>query len=175
MNDHRHLYNYNYFHQSKDFQLKPERTEALVEKILEYSPEIVLDVGCGLGAIVNELTKKGIVATGVDFAPDLEKIWGKKLNFLIADARELPFNDNSFDLVFSSDFFEHIDEEDIDKVSGEMQRVGKKVIAFIADDNGVYLNARQRQLHVTHKPLIWWQEKLAGIEVFSSHDYEPKT
>lgn len=172
MPDNRHLYTYNYFHQSKNFQLKPERTKKLVDKILEYSPRSVLDVGCGLAAVVNELRKISIDAIGCDFAPPLEKLWGYKKYLDTADARKLPYLDNKFDLVFSSDFFEHVDEEDIDQVASEMKRVGKKVIAFIADDNDVYLNARQRGLHVTHKPLSWWKNKLKDVEVFSSHDYE---
>ena len=51
-----------------------------------------------------------------------------------------------------------------------MKRVGNRVITFVADDRRS-INARQRELHVTHKPLDWWKEKLKGIEVFSSHDY----
>lgn len=173
MKDNRHLYTYNYFHQSKDFQNKPERTDGLIEVILKYKPKSVLDVGCGLGSVVHKLRKIGINATGVDFAPDLVRIWGKNHNniFFIHDARELK-GFGRYDLVFSSDFFEHIDEEDIDKVAGGMKSLAKNVITFVADDMGQYLNARQRELHVTHKPLGWWKRKLEGIDVFSSHDYE---
>ena len=175
MKDNRHLYNYNYFHQSKNFQTHPERTKRLVEKILEYDPNSVLDVGTGLGAVVNELLNRNVIARGIDFAPILKKIWGKNHNviFFIQDSRNIDFPDNSFDLVFSSDFFEHIDEEDIDKIANEMKRVGNKVITFVADDLGGKLNRRQREFHPTHKSLDWWKEKLRGIEVFSSHDYDP--
>lgn len=175
MKDNRHLYTYNYFHQSKNFQLNPERTRKLIKKVMESEPKSVLDVGCGLGSVVNELIEKGINAVGVDFAPDLQKIWGKNYqkHFFIADARSLSsYIKTKSDVVFSSDFFEHIDEEDIDKVAREMKKVGKKVIAFVADDIGGELNARQRSLHVTHKPLPWWEQKLRGIDVYSSHDYE---
>lgn len=170
--DNKHLYNYNYYHQSKNFQTKPERTEKLVEEILKYNPRNVLDVGCGLGAVVNELNERRVRAWGIDFSEDLVDIWHGG-PFLYMDAKDMSFwNNREFDLVVSSDFFEHIYEQDIDTVALEMKRVGEKVIAFVADDTGEYLNARQRELHVTHKPLSWWKEKLKGIEVFSSHDYE---
>lgn len=174
--DNRHLYNYNYYHQSRNFQTKPERTEKMVKKVLEHKPNSVLDVGCGLGAIVNKLCDEGLVqkAIGTDFSEDLIGIWGKNhLNrFLVMDARDLLFANNSFDLVVSSDFFEHINEADIDKVALEMKRVGKKVITFVADDRGMVLTEKQKEYHVTHKPLSWWKNKLKNIEVFSSHDYE---
>ncbi len=48
-----------------------------------------------------------------------------------------------------------------------------KVITFVADDLGGKLNARQKEFHLTHKPLTWWKEKLKDIEVFSSHNYDP--
>lgn len=172
MADNRHLYDYNYYHVSKNFQTNPDRTKRLVEKILYYEPKNVLDVGCGLGSVVNELNKRGIRSWGIDFSKDLIGIWHGG-PFLYMDSRDMSFwNDNEFDLVFSSDFFEHIDEEDIDKVAEEMKRVGKQVITFVADDISGPLTAKQREYHVTHKPLDWWKEKLKDIEVFSSHLYE---
>lgn len=169
MIDNKYLYNYNYFRQSREFQTNPKRINKLVKKILEYNPKSVLDVGCGLAGVVMELRKRKIDAIGCDFSPELEKIWGFKKYLDIADARELPYLDDRFDLVFSSDFFEHIYEEDIDKVASEMKRVGRKVIAFVADDLGKSISQRQRQYHVTHKPIDYWKDRLVGIDVFSSH------
>jgi hypothetical protein len=72
-------------------------------------------------------------------------------------------------VVFSSDFFEHLEEKDIDKVASEMKRVGKLVIAFVADDKGTTLTKRQQQFHLTHKLMSWWMDKLGDIQVYSSH------
>lgn len=157
------LYNSQYFHASKKFQKDTIRLEALVREIKQYSPKSVLDVGCGLGILVRRLRKDGIEAIGVDFASILkEKFWGKdELYFLIADAKQLPFKDKSFDLVFSSDFFEHIPEEEIDIVLKEMQRVGKKVMTCVAYE--AKLTARQAEYHVTNKSKEWWEERLKGV------------
>jgi ubiquinone/menaquinone biosynthesis C-methylase UbiE len=165
------LYDRAYYKSSKDFQLMPERTEMFVNEILKYHPKSVLDVGCGLGALVHELNKIGIPSVGVDFAPDLkEHYWGKAKYFELADARSLPFEHDSFDVVFSSDFFEHIDEKYINQVANEMKRVGNKVITYVADSLGKPLNQHQRLYHVTHQPIEWWVDKLPGIEVHSAHD-----
>lgn len=165
------LYDKAYYKASKDFQLKSERIEVFVEEILKYHPKSVLDVGCGLGALVHKLNKIGIPSIGVDFASDLKDYyWGKSEYFEVADARSLPFEDKVFDVVFSSDFFEHIDEEYIDQVASEMKRVGKSIITYVAEDtNGKPLNRHQKIYHVTYKPLGWWKDKLKGIEVRSSH------
>ena len=130
---------------------------------MEYFPDNVLDVGCGLGALVNLLRKYGVEAYGIDDAKVLpEKFW-KEPYFSIADAKNLPYKDREFDVVFSSDFFEHIREQDVNKVADEMRRVGKIRIAEIAFETP--LTARQSKYHVTNKPRDWWEEKLFGFEI----------
>ena len=59
----------------------------------------ILDVGCGTGRHAIELAKRGYSVTGVDLSDSMlqqamEKAHGEKVsvNFLKADARELPFN-----------------------------------------------------------------------------------
>ena len=51
-----------------------------------------------------------------------------KVIFQIADAHNLPFNNDSFDLCFSQGFFEHFDDEDIIKLIQEQLRVAKVII-----------------------------------------------
>lgn len=63
-------------------------------RLLELEPKSVLDVGCGRGVLVHELTQLGIPATGVDTGAtddDPQVIRG--------DAAALPFEDNSFEWV----------------------------------------------------------------------------
>lgn len=163
------LYDFKYFKASSKFQKNKMRLDKLLEVIKLYHPKTVLDVGCGLGFLVNKLNDESISAIGIDFSPDLKKyFWGNNISLSVADAKDMPFDNKSFDLVFSSDFFEHIDEIDVPRVANEMKRVGKKVIAFVADSNGEKLHYRQTLYHVTHKDLDWWKEKLQGIKVFSS-------
>ena len=71
----------------------------------------VLDVGCGAGVVIKILIDEGYEAYGIDF-PHLSKFWKEysnpSSNFFCADARNLPFKDNIFDIVFSFGVIEHI-------------------------------------------------------------------
>lgn len=173
MTDTKYLYNKRYFLASKTFQSETKRLKILADLVESKRPQRVLDVGCGMGYLVNELTRRGLDATGVDFSTAAQEFWGIRKNFLVADAKSLPFADKSFDIVISTDFFEHLPENEVSRVCREMLRVGKTVIAFVADDtHGTPLNKRQMQYHQIHKPFSWWQENLPGIEVHSSHLWE---
>lgn len=74
---------------------------------------IVLEIGCGSGLFtekVFEATKANIIAT--DLSPDLLEIARKKLplvKFEIQDAMNLPYGENTFDVVFGSSILHHLE------------------------------------------------------------------
>ena len=71
----------------------------------------VLDVGCGDGAGISELAYEGYETYGVDL-PSMSPRWKKfgrsSRNFLCCNAKELPFQDDYFDVVFSLGVIEHV-------------------------------------------------------------------
>lgn len=92
-----------------------EKLDAFIEKRRaelgngKWRPRI-LDVCCGTGYLVQDLSKRGTY-TGVDFAESMislckERFPGKR--FLQADAEDLPFWQNSFDVVVCFWSFHHI-------------------------------------------------------------------
>jgi 2-polyprenyl-6-hydroxyphenyl methylase/3-demethylubiquinone-9 3-methyltransferase len=89
-------------------------------------PSRVLDVGCGGGLIANELARRGHEVTGVDIAEECLAVAArhdvtKRVEWIRADARSLPFADASFDAVCAMDFLEHV--EPLDAYVAEFSRV----------------------------------------------------
>jgi SAM-dependent methyltransferase len=89
----------------------------------------VLDIGCGYGYGSNLLSAKAKSVTGIDYHPPAVEYaqshyQAENLKYLRHNANEpLPFEDNSFDLVVSSEVLEHIErQEDLVR---EVKRVGR--------------------------------------------------
>ncbi len=72
----------------------------------------ILDIGCGNGRILDLFGSKNIRYTGIDSSKELieiaKKYRGDRGRFLHANALSLPFEDKSFDTVFSIAVLHHI-------------------------------------------------------------------
>jgi len=79
------------------------------------SPRWVLDVGCGTGYLLRRLGRQYPDAeklAGIDAAASMIQAAGEgaddaRLSFLVGVAEELPYPDESFDLVVSTTSFDH--------------------------------------------------------------------
>jgi SAM-dependent methyltransferase len=76
----------------------------------------VLDVGCGTGYGASILAAKARLVVGVDNAPEAIQYAqanypGGNLRFAVADCRNLPYPDGSFDLAVMFEVIEHIAEQ----------------------------------------------------------------
>lgn len=91
----------------------------------------VLDAGCGYGRLSEWFSDY----IGVDFSPDFIS-WAKEKypnkDFIVADLRKLPFEDNSFDWVVCNSIRQMVQanmgNEEWMKMEKELLRVGKKVL-----------------------------------------------
>jgi demethylmenaquinone methyltransferase/2-methoxy-6-polyprenyl-1,4-benzoquinol methylase len=88
------------------------RTEAL--DMLEFAPDDrVLDVGCGTGFATAGLLERVETVHGIDQSVhQLDRAWDKfgkrgPVRFYMGDAERLPFEDDSFDVVWSSGSIEY--------------------------------------------------------------------
>lgn len=93
---------------------------------LDASPKEILDIGCGAGFLSNFLAKQGHSVHGIDMSVESLEV-AKKYDetksavYKTANAYELPFPDESFDVVCAMDFLEHVEEPD--RVIKEASRV----------------------------------------------------
>jgi len=74
----------------------------------------VLDVGCGMGMSMEYFRQHGAIVKGVDISPSsVEFAKQKQLDVVQADARDLPFENNRFDIVYSIGVIEHFRETEL--------------------------------------------------------------
>jgi ubiquinone/menaquinone biosynthesis C-methylase UbiE len=106
-------------------------TDRLIRKAGIRKGSKVLDVGCGLGKTACRLAAEtGCTVTGVDIMPAMVEQAKKtakqmkvedKVRFMEGDARQLPFEDNSFDTVFVESVTIFV--EDVARALAEYHRV----------------------------------------------------
>ncbi len=83
----------------------------------------VLDVGCGDSAFARMLSNRARVV-GADFSLTALRLAHGPV--VCSTAERLPFADESFDVVVSSEMLEHLPTEKLRKVTAELQRLARK-------------------------------------------------
>ena len=89
-----------------------------------------IDIGCGEGYNTRLLADKGAIMTAIDIsevfiqkAKEADAQSRSKINYLVASAVELPFDDESFD--FATGFMSFMDIPEIEQVLSETYRIIK--------------------------------------------------
>ena len=133
----------------------------LVQDVLTSIPKFhtVLDVGCGTGYSVLEFLKQGKFANGIETSKYLVDVKLKQMTDLgitrYGSILEIPCEADSFDLVFSTEVLEHIEEKDVITAVSELVRVSKKYLYLTVCFVDSVIDKR---LHLTVKPAKWWDE-----------------
>ncbi len=131
---------YNEFNQSDGDQLS-RRLEAAFALAAVTPGMIVLDVGCGRGEILRHCARLGADACGIDYATaavNMSLAVAEKTDQLQgtiavcqADAKHLPFPDQTFDRVLMFDVVEHLYPWELHRAMREVHRVLKPDGRFI--------------------------------------------
>jgi ubiquinone/menaquinone biosynthesis C-methylase UbiE len=152
----------------------------------------VLDAGCGQGFVEKYLASKIDASfTGITITPREVKVATKQLNnkskgsveFLLADYHELPFDDNSFDIVFTVETLAHA--RNLQQVLSELYRVlkpGGKIVLFEYEWDYKNFSPKYKKIYDFAKkywggygdqfPPGWAKNKLSkqGFKNFSEQD-----
>ncbi len=118
------------------YRYKRKRFLDLLHSV-DVSNKSVLEVGCGPGGNLLELSvKKPLKLVGVDISDEMVSLAKNKLpkevDIIKIDGTKLPFDDNSFDIVFTSTVLQHnTDEVMLKEIMKEISRVSSnKVYLF---------------------------------------------
>jgi len=108
--------------------LVPARLAAFDETIVGWHGKAVLDVGCGGGFMAEAMAKRGAHVTGIDPSPGAiiaarthAEASGLTIAYDEGSGENLPYADQTFDVVICVDVFEHIGT--LDQVIAEIARV----------------------------------------------------
>lgn len=92
---------------------------------------LVLDNGCGVGNMLEALKHTNVV--GIDLSPEAIRFAGQRTpRVLVADSQELPFADETFDVVIAKALLHHL--PDYERGVAEMARVLRPGGTLVATD-----------------------------------------
>lgn len=115
------------------FNYLPRFWQPVIPTFQEYfglsSESSVLDVGCGKGFMMHDMAEliPGVTVKGIDiseYAID-NTIEDMKPYVRIANAKELPFENNSFDVVISINTVHNLEREECGQALQEIERVSR--------------------------------------------------
>ena len=138
------------------YRYMPGRWMHVAEAMIEYyglkSGAKVLDIGCGKGFLLYEISLlvPGVEIYGIDIsdyaiANSKEEI---KDRLQIGNANQLPFSDDHFDLVYSITTLHNLHNYDLNSSLVEMERVGKK---------NKYICVESYRNELEKANLLYWQ------------------
>jgi ubiquinone/menaquinone biosynthesis C-methylase UbiE len=112
-----------------------EELDAAMAPVLALPPARTLDIACGTGYLTQRLTGEvvaldqsaSMLAVAQDRLPDVQFVQG--------DALELPFDDGSFERIFTSYFYCHLVEEDRVRFLAEARRVASELVVLGSRDS----------------------------------------
>jgi ubiquinone/menaquinone biosynthesis C-methylase UbiE len=106
--------------------------DAAFEALRSLSPKRTLDAACGTGFVTRLLPGE---VTGLDQSEamlDLAREQAPDADLVHGDALSLPFADGSFERVFASHFYGHLEEDDRVRFLAEARRVAPELVVFDA-------------------------------------------
>lgn len=109
---------------------------------IDPKAKTLLDVGCGRGYWANRVASQtNLKVTGCDVLENVP-IDG---DYVQGDIENLPFKDNSFDIVFSSHTIEHV--RNLPKAISELKRVAKRQVIIVTPCQRYYYHTLDLHLN----------------------------
>tara|TARA_B100000029_G_scaffold500726_1_gene572898 strand:- start:1867 stop:2655 length:789 start_codon:yes stop_codon:yes gene_type:complete len=134
-----------------------QRRLNIMKQHVMLSNQKILDLGCGLGEYVRAFSREGGIAIGCDIEVSrvIEARGKSKLhenniiNYLVAQGENLPFLDNSLDVVVMNEVIEHVsnDRTTLKEINRVLRNDGSCVIfapnkLFPFETHGIYVGKK---------------------------------
>lgn len=147
----------------------------------------ILEVGCGRGATLLELARQGANVVGLDYSEealavcrrsDVYDRFSWRASFVNADARKLPFSDESFDFVFSVGLIEHF-QDPIELLLEQQRvlRVGGYLLVQVPQKYSLYTATKKVAMALGKWAYGGWETQFSDREIsgiVSRAGLEPK-
>jgi ubiquinone/menaquinone biosynthesis C-methylase UbiE len=100
----------------------------LEQAISEFQPVSTLDVACGTGFLTRHLPGDVVALDQSERMLEVARIQAPDATFVHGDALELPFPDGSFERLFTSYFYCHLEEDERRRFLAEARRVARELV-----------------------------------------------
>jgi ubiquinone/menaquinone biosynthesis C-methylase UbiE len=123
----------------------PHERDHTFEVVRALTPKRTLDVACGTGFVTRFLAGE---VTGLDQSEAMLEVareQAPEAEYVQGDGLELPFEDGSFERVFTSHFYGHLEESERLRFLVEARRVAPELVVFDAARHGGEPRAEEQE------------------------------
>jgi SAM-dependent methyltransferase len=127
----------------------------------------VLDIGCSTGLGIKYFFEPlGVECKGIDVSPTaVSKAIDLGVDAQVACMTDIPFEDNSFELVCSADVVEHLKPEDQEQAHRECFRVSSKYVAHKISTKEEQYKFLEKKLHLTIWSHSYWIDFFKSLKL----------
>ncbi len=134
-----------YFREQEGQPARSRRAEWIAERLAQYRPNSILEVGCGYGKLLREIRyRTDVPIVGVDFSltqlQQARRFLAEhdKIELILSRGESLPFPDGSFDMVVTSAVILHNPPAVAERIRREVLRVARRFAAHNEETSTSY-------------------------------------
>jgi SAM-dependent methyltransferase len=134
-----------YFSEQEGQATRALRANWIAERLAGYKPSSILEVGCGYGKLLLTLKARlDVPLVGLDFSPtqlEQARAYFRRAHdtaLILGRGEQLPFPDQSFDMVVTSAVILHNPPEAAGRIRRELIRVARRFAAHNEETNVSY-------------------------------------
>jgi len=139
-----------------------------IEFIRKYSSGICADIGCGDGQYLPYFNCDDVIAVDLSLTRLKRAVKKRDVFGIVADVKVLPFKDDTFDFIWSSEVIEHLTENDGDKMVDELRRIGRGKIVITTPNTNFFSETIKNIFNRERK------KSLKAGKVYHLSLYDPK-